>query len=56
MKEKTGEFQPSLEFLLDLTMLADMCGDNDSDGISFTMGPMDGILMKVSINFAFEEV
>lgn len=54
MKKLTGCFQPSLEFLRDLAMIADQCVDNDANGIEFKLGPLDNVTMNVSIRFDFK--
>lgn len=50
---KFGEFQPSLDFLSDLAMLAEQCVDNDADGVDIKIGPFDCIAMNVSIRFDY---
>lgn len=49
-------YQPTLEFLKEILMLADKCINHDADKVKFDIGPLDGMTMEVSIEFHFKEV
>lgn len=54
--ESNEVYQPSLAFLKELTVLAGMCEDHNSDMVKFDLGPIDGFTLEVSISFLFKEV
>ena len=46
-------YSPSLSFMKDLLVLADMANEIGSDHLDFDIGSMDGITMNVEISFNY---